>query len=208
MEHDEDLFDEAYQAANIPDGVEHNGPIADGNAGHPSVLFAAYLLRLETHNRLSIKAIDSSVQNTVDLIKNFSEMKLSWVQKQIRDAGSDIMLHQNDTYVCALSQVASLKSNHLRTAFYKEHCGMVPPREIVLGHRMLYVKGRMRQRRDLAYCVPVKDLLLALVSMPEVRHHINNPHCTRDGYMGDFCDGTSYESHPLLRHNKKALQFL
>ena len=135
-------------------------------------------------------------------------MQLSCFQKQIRDAGSDIMLHQNDTYVGALSQVAFLKNNHLRTAFYKEHCGMVPPREIVLGHRMLYVKGRMRQRRDLAYCVHVKDLLLALVSMPEVRYHIDNPHCTRDGYMGDFCDGTSYEIYPLLRHNKKALQFL
>ena len=32
MEHDEDFFDEAYQAANIPVGVEHNRPIADGNA--------------------------------------------------------------------------------------------------------------------------------------------------------------------------------
>jgi hypothetical protein len=169
------------------------------------MLYAQYLLSLETMHRLTEKAVDVVHNNTEQLITHF-------LNKQ-KDAFKGLLTTQN-VQVEGLDDIsvdtghAKFSSRYKRTKFLVNECNLIQPQEVLLGTRDREIRGVLKTVRDMGYIIPLKGLLQSLVNMPEVLNCIDNPHNSTDEYLWDICDGEYVRTHPLFSTNRNALQIM
>ena len=171
------------------------------------MLFAHYLLKLETAQRLSGTAIDVVSDHTQFLLADTLRKQYDKFGLFLRDRGLEFNAEEIESAMLDIN-LDSLNSKHKRNAFYVQNCGLVEPKEIFLGTRMKLVHGRVKTNRDYGYIVPLRDTLQSLLRMPEIIHFINHPHSQVDGFRMDVCDGNMYKTHPLFSTDPRALQII
>ena len=169
-------------------------------------LNAAYLLKLETSHRLSESAIQAVVENTESYVQYQLHHYKNVVKKSCEEKGININDILDDNMPSAV--FANFKTKHKREQFYVKECGLVAPKEIVLGTAFKNVKGHFRVKKQFGYVVPFRDTLQTLLHLPEVVHCIENSHESNGPVMKDICDGDYIKSHPLFMRNKEALQII
>ena len=116
------------------------------------LIFAAYLLKLETCERVPERTIDDIASNsTVQLINFYMTLQRHEIVTQL------------DLNACVVTGLASsnltqslgdLDTKHKPLAFCRRHCNLVEPKEGVLGERNKIVKGRLTSLKDLGYIIP------------------------------------------------------
>ena len=85
----------------------------------------------------------------------------------------------------------------------------VAPQEVVLGKQFVTKNGVLKEMSHLGYIVPFEASLKNLLEMPEVWHHVENPHFTDSSeFLFDVCDGKYIRAHPLFSRNSRALQIV
>ena len=70
-------------------------------------------------------------------------------------------------------------------------------------------KRRKVSKTDKFYYVPLLQSLKRLLELEDFQAEVLNPHTQgSDEYLGDFCDGTLFKSHPLFSSDPFALQVI
>ena len=174
---------------------------------HTKILFAHYLLKLETCQRLSEIAIDAVSQQTQFLLQESLSKQRQVFCQWLRNANIDFDIEEfND--VTLNVDLSDLCSKYRRNRFYVQHCNLVQPSEVLLGTRIKNVRGRVNRLRDYGYIVPLKETLTSLFRLPEFVHFLYNPHNSVNGYKADLCDGDFIGKHPLFSNDPHALQLI
>ena len=71
------------------------------------------------------------------------------------------------------------------------------------------IKRRKVSKSDTFYYVPLLQTLRNLLNQDDFRSEVLNPHFeTTEDMLGDFCDGSLYNSHPLFSSHPLALQVI
>lgn len=169
------------------------------------MLFASYLLYLETSLKLSQKAINVVVENTQHVVGYHLERQKLDLKRMLEQQNIDTGFLNDFFYDTGMT---TFSTERRREQFYKSNCLYVEPREVVLGHRNVNVHGRVKCIHDHGYIVPLKDLLQSLIQMPEVFHFIDNPHTSLSQNMFDICDGNYVRNHTLFRAERGAFQIV
>lgn len=171
------------------------------------VLFASYMLNLETNMRLTERALNVVAENTQYLIEHHLRLQRREISQLLQDRNIDTQI-LDDVETENNTGISGFLTKEARDAFYKSHCRMIEPMEIVLGHRNVEKNGLVKHVCDKGQIIPLHSLLQLLVSMPEILHCVENPHVREDDYMFDWCDGRFMENHPLFGVDKNALQLV
>lgn len=70
-------------------------------------------------------------------------------------------------------------------------------------------KRRKVSHTDKFYYIPILQSLKNLLELDDFQAEVMNPHAqVSDDYLGDFCDGTSFKTHPLFSSDPFALQVI
>ena len=169
------------------------------------VLSAAYLLSLETENKMTIKGVDTIVSSTSELLSSqFVNIKQQ-LEHKLANSGYNIP-HEIFNDVLPANCFYGLESSCKRLKFYKEIFNLVEPRELYLGRTLVKQNGKVVNRQHFGVIIPFADSLKSLLSMPEVWHHIQTPKTAHDEVMRDVCDGYIWQEHKLFQQNPSALQ--
>ena len=182
-------------------------PVAAADSLPPQhiILSAAYLLSLEAENKLTVNGVDTIVSSTAGLLSSqFLCVKQQILQK-LADSGYNVP-HDILNDVLPDGCFQGLESSCKRVKFYKEFFGLVEPQEVYLGSSLAKRKGKVVSCRQFGVIVPFVDSLKALLSMPEVWHHILSPHTSNSEIMRDVCDGYVWRENDLFSRNPSALQ--
>ena len=165
---------------------------------------AAYLLRLETEKKIPIKTIDEIVLNTNKLI----ELSIDAAKNQIKRIVPN-EYHQMVDQSQHISPFHDLQTRHMREKFYLEKCGLVLPKNAVMGHSISKKNGHLIKVSNFGYYIPFKALLQTLLSLPEVSQCVASDHiCHDDDTKRDICDGLYYKYHPVFSDSHSALQII
>ena len=74
---------------------------------------------------------------------------------------------------------------------------------------LILIKNFYRKLNKLTYSMYCILILQTLLSNPDVRREIHNPHINCGGEtISDFCDGNLFKTHPLFASHPEALQFI
>jgi len=168
-------------------------------------LSAAYVLSLEAEHKMTVKGVDAVVSSTSDLLASqFVNVKQQILQK-LENSGYDVPRDVlND--VIPTESFHGLESSFKRLKFYKSFFGFVEPQEKYLGSSLTKRKGKVVSCQQFGIIIPFVDSLKALLSMPEVWHHVQNPHTSHTQVMSDVCDGYIWQESDLFKRNPSALQ--
>ena len=79
-------------------------------------------------------------------------------------------------------------TEHQRQLIYTKVCQMIHPVSVILGYRVVCVRGKKQRKKQIGYCVPLKDQLQKLFNLPEVWHFFRNPCMSSDGIQRDIND--------------------
>ena len=171
------------------------------------LLFAHYILKLETSQNLTEITIDTVFDNTQHLMKSYLSQQYQsfyvWLKEKHPDISMDGL---NDTLVPL--NLSDLCTRLKRDDCFVQHCGLVEPVEVFLGTRMKTVRGQVKTVRDTGFIVPLKSTLQSLLNLPEIIDCLDNPHISNNEYMRDICDGNSIQSHPVFSLDPQALQII
>jgi len=168
---------------------------------------AGLILKLKGKHNVSQAAIDTVVENVVDLGQCFHNgAKLALLQ------------HQNAYDVNGMSELAdlttsslfdNLQSQFLQQKYFVEELGMIEPVKVCLGQSEVLVKpGQSKLVLHYGYVVPFIPNLSKLLSCPEVITELQNFTENDVGFSYDVCDGTFVKEHPLYLGDKNFLKFM
>ena len=169
------------------------------------VLSAAYLLSLETENKMTIKGVDTIVSSTSELLSSMFVNIKQQLEHKLANSGYDIP-HEIFNDVLPANCFYGLESSCKRLKFYKEFFNLVEPQELYLGRTLVKQKGKVVTRQHFGVTIPFADSLKSLLSVPEVWHHIRTPKTAHDEVMRDVCDGYIWQEHKLFHQNPSALK--
>ena len=72
---------------------------------------------------------------------------------------------------------------------------MIHPVPVILGYRVVCLRGKKQRKKQIGYCVPLKDQLQRLLNLPEVWHFFRNPSMSNDVIHQDINDCKYVKSH-------------
>ena len=76
-------------------------------------------------------------------------------------------------------------------------CQIIHPVSVILGYRVVSVRGKKQRKKQIGYCVPLKDQLEKLLNLPEVWHFFRHPKMSNDGIQRDINDCKYVKNHRL-----------
>ena len=72
-------------------------------------------------------------------------------------------------------------TEHQRQLVYTNVCKMTHPVSVILGYRVVCLRGQKQRKKQIGCCVQLKDQLQRLLNLPEVWHFFRNPSMSNDG---------------------------
>ena len=97
-------------------------------------------------------------------------------------------------------------TEHQRQLIYTKVCKMIHPVSVILGYRVVCVRGKKQRKKQIGYCVPLKDQLQKLLNIPGVWHFFRNSCKSSDGIQRDINDCKYVKSHRLQEDPTNFLQ--
>ncbi|XP_071845762.1 uncharacterized protein [Apostichopus japonicus] len=171
----------------LPDVEDNNEDGAQSDReDEDKMLFASYLLYLETGLKLSQKAVNVVVGNTQHVVGYHLARQRQQLKRKLEERNVDTGFIDDFFYDTGIT---TFSTEQKRGQFYKSNCHLVEPIEVVLGHRNVNAHGNVKRICDRGYIVPLKGLLQSLVRMPEVYRFISESHRSSSQVMFDICDG-------------------
>ena len=149
---------------------------------------AMYTLSLQAQHNLSQARFDAVVASTSTLLDAHTGALQEQLKKALEERNIDPVVVDGIMVQHGLSQFDTARKCQI---LFERKLSYVAPKEVVLGKQFLTKKGVLTETSNHAYIIPFQESLRNLLEMPEVWHHIHNPHFT-DGeeFMFDVCDGT------------------
>ena len=178
------------------------------------MLLAKYFLSLETEHKVSKVSINNISIATKNLMATICQNSADKLVSILRSLGKDeeevveiVSKFSSDLGTEVLVTADQFLSSHSRNLVYEKMCKLVSPEEVCLGFKNVRVRGKLKRQRVIAYYVPLKSMLEALLNLPEIWHWFKNPEKSADGIQRDVTDGEYFEKHPLNSdpHNFLAL---
>ena len=150
---------------------------------------ALFSLKLLTKHKLPATAVNDVLENIANYISMADELRTANPQLQMQNA------------------FKHFKTQKLRLSFYQRKCGLILPKDIIIGRRFSRKNGNLKEIPNSGYMVPFLDSIIKYISDPLILNEVLNGHESTDGVMRDFCDG-DYIRNLQVAGNKPCLQFL
>lgn len=168
------------------------------------MLLAKYFLSLETEHKVSKLSIDSIAFATKNLMASICQSSAEKVSEILRKLGkteeetSEIVGKLlTDLSTDTLVTADRFLTNYSRESVYRKLCRLISPEPVLLGFKNMKVKGKLKRNRVFGYIVPLKQMLEALLNLPEIWYYFTNPVFSNDGIHRDVNDGNYVQSHTL-----------
>ena len=161
------------------------------------------LLKLRETQKQSMKSLRLFLSEMEDIVGLDHEQHSMEIRQLLLKAGFDIScvpgleekLNEASKFKTAFGL---FKEEWFQSKFFDEHFTFIRPIE--------YLIGNTGSKKESFQYVPIADTLRALLKQEDVLMHVLNPHSSQDETLQDFCDGTSWKSHPLFSSDSKTLQ--
>ena len=151
------------------------------------LLFAHYLLKLETCQRLTGTAVNIVSEHTQYLLLENSKQHCHNFCQWLKD--QEIQFNINDiNQIVSNVDLSEFNSICRRNSFYARNCGLVEPKPVFLGTTMKQIRGRVFTLQNYGYIVPMKETLKSFLCLPEVAHYIANPHTNSTQLKDVYCN--------------------
>lgn len=191
---------EASENASSEEEVQHSQAI------DKKYFNAMFCLSLQSEHNLSESGVDAVVSSTSTLLDIHIDALKCEFRKKLEERNIDPTIIDDIPVEHCLSDFdsASKRQTHIENNF-----PYVSPQGVILGKYYLTVNGILTEKHNIGYIIPFKDSLKRLLELPELWHHVQNPHFTDSSeFMFDICDGQYIRTHPLFSRNPRSLQIV
>ena len=97
-------------------------------------------------------------------------------------------------------------TEHQRQLIYTNVCQIIHPVSVILGYRVVSVRGKKERKKQIGYCVPLKDQLEKLLNLPEVWDFFRHPNTSNDWIQRDINDSKYVKNHRLQENQTNFLK--
>ena len=189
--------------AQLISNIEDNNSTETINDNHDRMAAAKYALTSEADHKLSRSATDEVLIMANKFIQEYRSLYLESVKKAMHEGGLPTNMLNSLPTNTFLDEMSTTKK---RDKFYLQELGLVELEEVQSTTKFGNVNGRLMGKKSFGYYVPLQTNLQNLLSMPEVRKYVENPHFSQTYLRKDVRDGSYVRNNPLSKRNPKALQ--
>ena len=150
---------------------------------------ALFSLKLLTKHKLPATSVNDVMDNIANYVTMAEELKIANPTLNMQTA------------------FQHFKTQKLRISFYKRHCGLILPKDILVGRRFARRNGNLTELPSCGYIVPFLDSVKKYLQDPVILKEVLEGHESPDNIMRDFCDGQYIKNLPLAM-NAPCLHFL
>ena len=166
------------------------------------MVLAKYFMSLEADHKMTKTSVTSVAALNKHLMATVLAKCTSKIEKLLRDLNispcdiNDVVKHFN-LEMCeeVMNSADVFLTEHQRQLVYTNVCRMIHPVSVLLGYRVVCLRGKKQRKKQIGYCVPLNDQLQRLLNLPEVWHFFRNPSMSNDGIHRDINDCKYVKSH-------------
>ena len=177
------------------------------------MMLAKFYLSLETEHKCTRTSIDSIALSNKDIMSTVLDIGANKVKDILQRLGQNpqevsdfVREFTNHVQGEVISTADKFITNYSRQQIYAKLCHLVKPRSCHMGFENIRVMGRQRRKFLYGYYIPMREMLEALMNLPEIWQFFTNPHQSQDEIQRDVNDGLYIKNHPLNQETQKYLK--
>ena len=158
------------------------------------MVLAKYFMSLEADHKMTKTSVNGVAASNKDLMATVVAKCTRKIEKLLRDLNlspcdiNDVRHFNLEMCEEVMNSADVFLTEHQRQLIYTKVCQMIHPVSVILGYRVVCVRGKKQRKKQIGYCVPLKDQLQKLFNLPEVWHFFRNPCMSSDGIQRDIND--------------------
>ena len=128
------------------------------------MVLAKYFMSLEADHKMTKTSVNIVAALNKHLMATVLAKCTSKIEKLLRDLNispcdiNDVVRHFNLEMCEEVMKSADLfLTEHQRQFVYTNVCKMIHPVSVILGYRVVCLRGKKQRKKQIGYCVPLKD---------------------------------------------------